>query len=137
MNETHDPKWISIPTEVLPINANTIYTVFAGNIDSMTAMIHQYLKVSSKDMNQLKNTILENIEESTQKMLHYFKGPLSYFGADRLIYLIDKIQNKILLGFKLTLVEINQLEYEFESFLNSLKKIAKEISMNGNKHTQI
>jgi signal transduction histidine kinase/CheY-like chemotaxis protein len=119
-------KIIPISDELQIMNLDTIKAVFEGNWDSASIMIEQFLNDCYKDFEKIKDAITMKDQLKIYKSLHYFKGPLSYFGADRLLYFIDILMNKSSNQEVVTIHDYKELNFELDQFIEELKGITND-----------
>lgn len=117
-----------IPDDILLINLKTIESIFEGNSQAAVAMVDQFLMDCYKDLDSVRDMISLKDQTKIHKALHYFKGPLSYFGADRLLFLIDLLTKKNDSGNEITKLEYRQLSYELTQFTDAIKGAIDDFS---------
>jgi len=123
-----NPVSFFIPEDTLVVNKDTIYAIFEGNHKAAVSMIDQFLKDCYLDLEKIKETVdLKNLEK-TFKVLHYFKGPLSYFGADRLISLINELMKNNQEKHHISMSEYQQLSTELNIFVDALEGVKYDFS---------
>jgi len=117
-----------IPSSLLCVNINTIEEIFLGNNRSAVVMIEQFLKDCYHDIESIKTAILSKDLENIHRSLHYFKGPLSYFGAERMLYLIDTMMKKNEMKTEIIISEHQQLYVELNHFIQEIKGVIHDFS---------
>jgi signal transduction histidine kinase/CheY-like chemotaxis protein len=117
-----------IPDDILLVNLNTIESIFEGNPQAAVAMVDQFLLDCYKDLDSIRDMMALKDQTKIHKSLHYFKGPLSYFGADRLLFLIDLLMKKNNSGNEITKSEYRYLSFELTQFTDEIKGAIDDFS---------
>lgn len=118
----------NIPTSLLYVNVNTIEEIFMGNYRSAIVMIEQFLKDCYHDIESIKTAIQSKDLRNIHRSLHYFKGPLSYFGAERMLYLIDVLMKNNEQKKEISVSEYQQLYVELNHFIHEIKGVTHDLS---------
>lgn len=105
----HTENQITVPKNLLSFNKRIFNDLFDLNINSGIKMIRRFLAEYDKDIDELKDVMEKNDRDLIYKKLHYLKGPLSYLGAERMIYLINELMKKIMSNNHILGDEFNQL----------------------------
>jgi len=112
-----------IPNDTLVVNLNTLQTIFEGSHRAAVVMINQFTRDCFNDLDSIKHVILSKNKQDVNKILHYFKGPVSYLGADRILYAIHLLTLKNEGNNELSLQDIQMLEIELNQFVVEIKKL--------------
>ena len=121
------PIFYQIPKETLTFNIETINSIFEGNYTSAIAMIDQFVKDHDQDLLKIKEAIILEDQEKIFKVLHYYKGPLSYLGADRLIYLLSEMMKANQNYVQVTIIDYQQIHLETKHFIMALEDIKHDL----------
>jgi len=112
-----------IPKNILIVNLNTLQTIFEGNHKSAVVMINQFTKDYQKDLDSIRRVLFTKNKQEIYNILHYFKGPMSYLGADRILNAIDMLMTKNEDNKDVTIQDYEMLELELNQFVDEIKKI--------------
>jgi len=117
-----------IPNDLLHVNIATIENIFSGNLKSAEVMVEQFIKDAHHDLESIKLAVLSNNSKNINKVLHYFKGPLSYFGADRLLYLIEFFMEKNNNNKIINNTDLKLFNSELNHFIELIKGVVYDLS---------
>jgi len=118
----------NIPKTLLHVNVDTFKNIFNGNYESAIVMVDQFIKDCNHDVESIKLAVASKNSVSIKKALHYFKGPLSYFGADRLLYLIDVLMAKNHNNELINSLDFKLLSSELDQFVEIIKGVVYDLS---------
>lgn len=117
---------ISIPQNLLVFNKHLFETIFDQNLEAGFKMIEVFQQECYKDFSKLKESFDTKDKDYIYKSLHYFKGPLSYMGGEKIMYLVNELMNKVMSNSIITDNEIIQIESELKTLYDELKGFLHE-----------
>ena len=119
---------IKIPDELMIFNIQFFDGIFESNFKAGIKMATKFIESFTDDIKEISDLRESSQNDLLYKKLHYFKGPLSYFGADRLIYVIDEMMNRLKSNQSITINDILLLTEEGRFFIDIISNHIKTLS---------
>lgn len=117
-----------VPYDLSVLSKDIFYEMFELNIKSGVKMALKFMDDYENEMNKLMIMISNRDYDGAFKQLHYLKGPLSYLGAERLIYHINVLMNEFKNQSSVHLNKIDQFKNEGLTFIEVLRDFISDLS---------
>ena len=117
-----------IPGNLKIMNEAIFYDLFDLNYHSGIKMAHKFIDDYRNEIEKFNEVINTEKDDLIYKEFHYLKGPLSYLGAERVIYLINEFMKEKDISSVRFSEKIKQFKNELEKFIDNLRVFITRIS---------
>ena len=117
---------IKIPKQLHVFNRKVFNNIFDQNMISGIKMAERFLSDYNQDMDVLYGLMKTNESDLLHKKLHYIKGLLGYLGAERFMFLLAELMNKVQIHKAINEHHKKQLIEEGQQFVVQLRNFIME-----------
>ena len=77
-----------VPESLQVIRKDVFQMYFSESKEAGKTLINHFLNSFEKDYQEMIELIQSSLYQKAYQKIHYFKGPLSYMGAERVLYIL-------------------------------------------------
>lgn len=110
-----------IPESLNILNKETYRMYFSESQQAGKTLIKHFLGHYEKDYTDMINLIESSDHHKAYQKIHYFKGPLSYVGAERVLYLLTEFMMMMQTHKDISKNNIDLLKIEMDVLIEALK----------------
>lgn len=100
---------IHIPDEVVSFDRSDFLKRFEGSYDIAKEVIETFQTEYSKDLNHIKDAIINKDDTEIIKAAHYYKGSCAYLSGKRLVWLLNRMMDQAKQNIQSEMDEIMQM----------------------------